>query len=233
MDYYRPGAERGAADFGWLHSKHTFSFGGYYDPKHMGFSVLRVINDDYVAAGAGFDTHGHRDMEIISYITEGAIEHRDSMGNHFVVPAGEVQRMTAGTGITHSEFNASKSQPLRFLQIWIKPKFTGLKPGYEQLKLAQTSALTPLVTPDGHAGSLTIHQDAAIYRLRLAAGQEQVLTTAARYGYLHLVRGSALVDGRELQAGDGLGYSEAKTVSVSATRNDFEALWFDLPAVPN
>ena len=147
MNYIRKSDSRGKVNFGWLNSKHSFSFGSYYDPQHMGWSVLRVINDDQVSAAAGFDTHGHRDMEIISYVLEGAIEHKDSMGNQFVLPAGEVQRMSAGSGITHSEYNHSKTDSLRFLQIWIQPKQLGILPSYQQAKIPQDLAMTALVTP--------------------------------------------------------------------------------------
>ncbi|MDX1694943.1 MAG: pirin family protein [Ketobacteraceae bacterium] len=229
MDYYRPATSRGRANFGWLDSKHTFSFGHYYDPEHMGFSVLRVINDDTVAGGAGFDTHGHRDMEIISYVLEGSIIHQDSMGNRFVVPAGEVQRMTAGTGITHSEYNASDTEPLKFLQIWILPEKQGLTPGYEQARIRQTRSLTPLVTPDGREESLRIHQDASIYRLRLAAGEEHCLQLDNRAGYLHVIAGDAKSDTVNLLPGDGAGLVSGPSLPLVAGDQGFEALWFDLP----
>ena len=157
MIYHRPSYERGSANFGWLDSKHSFSFGNYYDPEHMGVSALRVINDDTVTPGAGFGKHGHRDMEIISYVLDGAIEHKDSQGNQFVVKAGEVQRMSAGTGITHSEFNHSEDDALRFLQIWIIPNEMGIEPEYEQKLIEQNGKMTPLASPDGVDGSLTIH----------------------------------------------------------------------------
>ena len=229
MIYRRKASERGGANFGWLDSKHTFSFGHYYDPKHMGFSALRVINDDTVAAGAGFDTHGHRDMEIISYVTKGAIEHKDSMGNSFVVPAGDVQRMSAGTGITHSEFNHSKSEELKFLQIWIVPNERGIKPSYEQKTIEQTSTLTPLITPKGQNGALSIHQDASIYRLELTPGESFDLDASERPGYLHLIEGSAISDNAEFGSGDGVGVFEEK-LSVTAKAKKLVALWFDLPA---
>lgn len=189
MLYQRRADERGRANFGWLDSRHTFSFGHYHDPKHMGISALRVINDDTVAPGAGFDTHGHRDMEIISYVLSGAIEHQDSMGNKFVVPAGDVQRMTAGTGITHSEYNHSKTEALKFLQIWILPNQRNLPPGYEQKAIEQRGRLTPLVTPDGRDGSLIVHQDASIYRIQLQDGETEALDTSRGVGYLHVIEG--------------------------------------------
>jgi len=233
MFYYRAADARGKADFGWLNSQHTFSFGHYYDPDHMGVSVLRVINDDIVAPGAGFDNHGHRDMEIISYILEGSIEHRDSTGNHFVVPAGEVQRMSAGTGIMHSEFNASKTEPLKFLQIWISPNVKGIKPSYEQMPIVQSSTMTALVTPDGRDGSLSIHQDASIFRLQLKAGESYELVAQERVGYLHVIEGNVLSDSiagkSELKHGDGLGIIKDQ-LSITAGDDGLVALWFDLPS---
>lgn len=229
MEYIRKANDRGAADFGWLQSRHTFSFGSYYDAKHMGLSELRVINDDYVAPGAGFDTHSHKNMEIISYITSGAIAHKDSMGNEFVVPAGEVQRMTAGTGLTHSEYNASETEPLTFLQIWVKPKITGLKPGYQQAHIGQTSALTPLVTPTGSDGSLKVHQDASMYRLRLNTGEAYELNRQQPNAYFQIVRGAAEVNGKQFSGGDGIGLTNTAQLQVTATSSDFEALWFELP----
>jgi hypothetical protein len=234
MFYYRAAESRGKANFGWLNSQHTFSFGNYYDGDHMGISTLRVINDDVVAPGAGFGNHGHRDMEIISYILEGSIEHKDSMGNQFTVPAGEVQRMSAGTGIMHSEFNASKTEPLKFLQIWITPNVTGIKPSYEQMPIVQSSTMTALVTPDGHDGSLSIHQDASIYRLKLKAGESYELEALAkdeneRVGYLHVLEGSSVNVGTGLKAGDGLGIIKDQ-LTVTASDDGLVALWFDLPS---
>lgn len=237
MFYYRAADTRGKANFGWLDSRHTFSFGNYYDSDHMGISSLRVLNDDYVAAGAGFGEHGHRDMEIISYILEGSIEHRDSMGNHFVVPAGEVQRMSAGTGIMHSEFNASKTEPLKFLQIWISPNTKGVKPSYEQMPIVQSSTMTALVTPDGRDGSLSMQQDASLYRLKLQSGKRYDLTTQNpavknKVGYLHIIEGHATgnstTDGFALKPGDGLGIIEDE-LSITAGPEGLVALWFELP----
>ena len=231
MFYFRHSDERGRANFGWLNSKHSFSFGHYYDANHMGVSALRVINDDTVMGGAGFDTHGHRDMEIISYVLEGAIEHKDSMGKQYIVPAGDIQRMSAGTGVTHSEFNHSKTDDLRFLQIWIQPNKMGIKPSYDQKKVVQKGPLTPLVTPDGRDGSLSIQQDASIYRLQLKAGEEIDLDTQKRPGYLHVISGKADVNNNALNAGDALGAIEEQ-LNVSAL-TDLTALWFDLPPVNN
>ena len=227
MIYLRKGQERGQESFGWLNSQHSFSFGYYYDPQHMGFSVLRVINDNTVQPGAGFDTHGHRDMEIISYVLEGAIEHKDSMGEHFVLPAGEVQRMSAGTGVTHSEFNHSNSEALRFLQIWIQPKIKGIKPSYEQRAIAQKDKLTALVTPTGEGDSLSINQDASLYRLQLGANESIEFNTDDRPGYLHVIEGQLEVNGLSLGAGDAVGIFQ-ENVTVSATQATL-ALWFDLP----
>lgn len=234
MEYYRDAQLRGHAHFDWLDSYHTFSFGNYYDPEHMGFSVLRVINDDTVAPGTGFATHAHRDMEIISYILEGKIEHKDSMGNQFVVKQGELQIMSAGTGITHSEFNGSQTSRLKFLQIWVQPNARGLTPSYQQKAIMQSAPLTALVTADGRNGSLTIHQDASIYRLKLIAEQSHVLATANRFGYLHIVHGQAEVlresmGNSTLSGGDGLGVGENAKLTILAKTDEFEALWFDLP----
>lgn len=227
MYYFRYENERGRANFGWLDSKHSFSFGHYYDPKHMGLSALRVINDDTVKPGAGFETHGHRDMEIISYVLEGSIEHKDSMGKQYVVPAGDVQRMSAGTGVTHSEFNHSKNKPLRFLQIWVQPNKKGISPSYEQKTIVQKGPLTPLVTPDGRDDTLSMQQDASLYRLQLEAGEKLKLDTLQRPGYLHIISGAADVNNNALKSGDALGASQEK-LNISAI-NNLTALWFDLP----
>ena len=229
MYYFRHADERGRANFGWLDSKHSFAFGSYYDPEHLGLSALRVINDDTVKAGAGFGTHGHRDMEIISYVLEGAIEHKDSMGQQYIVPAGDIQRMSAGTGVTHSEFNHSKSEDLHFLQIWIVPDKKGIAPSYQQKKVLQQGPLTPLVTPDGRDGSLSMQQDASIYRLQLKAGETQPLDTRQRPGYLHVISGVADVNNNALKAGDALGASQEQLHVVA--KADLTALWFDLPAI--
>ena len=229
MIYLRPAKQRGAANFGWLESNHSFSFGNYYDPKHMGVSVLRVINDDFVIAGAGFQEHGHRDMEIISYVLEGAIEHKDSMGNSFVVPAGDIQRMSAGTGITHSEFNHSKTEAMKFLQIWITPNKTGIKPSYEQKAVPQNGTLTPLVTADGREGSLMMHQDAAMYRLVLQPDENIALDSGERIGYLHIISGSLTVNSNQLIQGDALGVKDEILEALNTGNSELTALWFDLP----
>src|SRR5918996_3817026 len=170
----RPSSKRGSSKFDWLDSRHTFSFGDYYDPQHMGFSDLRVINEDRVAAGAGFPTHAHRDMEIITYVLEGALEHRDSLGTGSVISPGEVQRMSAGTGVRHSEYNASKTEPVHLLQIWIEPARAGIAPGYEQKTFAEAQRqgqLRLIAAADGRDGAVTIHQDAAVYATTLARGE--------------------------------------------------------------
>ncbi len=228
MIYHRPSYERGSANFGWLDSKHSFSFGNYYDPEHMGISALRVINDDTVTPGAGFAEHGHRDMEIISYVTEGAIEHKDSEGNQFVVKAGEIQRMSAGSGITHSEFNHSNDETLRFLQIWIIPNKMGIQPEYEQKLIEQEGKMTVLASPDGAAGSLTINQDASMYRISLEPDETITLNAQQRPGYLHVIDGSGIVNETDVSAGDGLGvYQDSLAVKSGPQR--LVALWFDLP----
>ncbi len=235
MLYKRESNTRGNVSLSWLESKHSFSFGHYYDPAHMGFSVLRVINDDTVAAGAGFETHPHRDMEIISYVLEGAVEHKDSEGNSYVVPAGDVQLMSAGSGIRHSEFNHSHSQPLKFLQIWIQPNQRGIKPSYQQKNIIQHGRLTPLVTPDGRDSSLKIHHNACLYRLHLEAGDTIELSTDRHAGYLHIIEGSLDYssdqdDLNNLSGGDGLGLQD-ELVSFQAGNKGATALWFELPKI--
>lgn len=235
MLYHRPATERGHANLGWLNSYHTFSFGHYHDDAHMGFSVLRVINDDTVSPGAGFETHGHRNMEIISYVLDGAIEHKDSMGKQYVIPAGQVQVMSAGTGVTHSEFNASNTEPLRFLQMWIQPNAIGVTPSYQQKSVEQSEAITALVTPDGRNGSLTLHQDASIFRLQLSATEQCTFDTHQRSGYLHVIDGDLTIENETgdtiaMQSADGLGVWQEK-ITLTAMP-PVTALWFDLPALP-
>ncbi|GAB3027054.1 pirin family protein [Bowmanella dokdonensis] len=228
MDYIRHAQSRGRANFGWLDSRHSFSFGQYYDPAHMGLSALRVINDDRVRGGAGFDTHGHRDMEIISYVLEGALEHKDSTGNEFIIPAGDVQLMSAGSGIMHSEYNASRTDPVHFLQIWIQPNVRGVKPGYQQATIEQTGSLTELVTPDGRNGTLSIRQDAVLSRLALVPGEEIRLEVGSRNGYLHLLSGKIQVADQTFEGGDGIGLTRAEGLELTAIEA-VQALWFDLP----
>lgn len=233
MHYFRAADSRGKANFGWLNSYHSFSFGNYYDPQHMGFSVLRVINDDRVSAGAGFATHNHQNMEIISYVTAGALKHNDSMGNEFVVNAGEIQRLSAGTGITHSEYNASADAEVKFLQIWIEPMRRGIAPSYEQKLIAQTATLTPLLTPSGVNGSLSINQEVRISRLQLQPHQSYALASDQCRGYLHLVHGSGSANQQSIIAGDGMGILPRQQLSISADVEPLEALWFELPAEHN
>ncbi len=227
----RHAAERGHANHGWLDSYHTFSFASYYDPEHMGFSTLRVINDDTVAPGGGFGTHGHQDMEIISYVLEGALAHKDSMGNGSVIRPGDVQRMSAGTGVRHSEFNASDNEPVHFLQIWVEPEEAGLQPGYEQktfLDEEKRGRLRLLGSRDGRDGSLTIHQDVDLYATRLDAGESishEVI--AGRKAWIHIARGDAAIETRRLSAGDGVALEGPATVTLTGVA-DAEALLFDL-----
>ncbi|MEG3753405.1 pirin family protein [Psychromonas arctica] len=228
MKYIRRAEDRGVANFGWLQSKHTFSFGSYYDPKHMGISVLRVINDDMVLAGKGFEEHGHRDMEIISYVIEGVLKHEDSSGNNYLVPAGEIQRMSAGRGVMHSEFNASQTDKVKFLQIWIEPNVKGIKPSYQQKQIHQQGAFTKLVTPNGEDSTLSINQNASISRLVLAAGETFQLQTEARIGYLHLIKGEISADGQVFKQGDAFSIDPEQETLITANTN-IEALWFDLP----
>lgn len=223
--------DRGRANFGWLDSKHSFSFGSYYDPQHMGFSELRVINDDVVEPNAGFDTHGHRDMEIISYVLQGVIAHKDSEGNVKTLPAGEFQLMSAGKGIYHSEYNASDSETLRFLQIWIQPNTFGNKPGYQQKDFGQEKGLTTIATPTGKDGTLHIKQDATLHQLILNANSElSFAIESGRNVYVHQVEGELKVDNTTLTGGDGAKVEQQSTIVF---RNDSDkpttALVFDLP----
>ncbi len=228
----RPAAERGHANHGWLDSWHSFSFAGYFDPEHVQWGPLRVINEDRVAAGQGFGTHGHRDMEIISYVLQGALGHKDSMGNVESITPGEVQRMSAGTGVTHSEFNHDREGTTHFLQIWILPERTGIAPGYEQKRFDEAEKrgrLRLVVSRDGAEGSVSIHQDARMYA-GLFDGDEQAALAIApgRLAYVHLVRGRATVNGRVLSAGDALMYRDEPEVRIEAGQGA-EVLVFDLP----
>ena len=203
----RKSHERGHANHGWLDSYHSFSFSSYYDPAHMGFASLRVINDDRVAASGGFPTHGHRDMEIITYVLEGSLEHKDSMGNGSVIYPGDVQRMSAGTGITHSEYNYSSSEPLHFLQIWIVPDQLNVVPSYEQIHFSieqKRNRLQLIASPDGRIGSVTIHQNAFVYSAVLEPGHSVMHElTPQRCAYVHVARGEVALNGHMLSAGDG------------------------------
>ena len=227
----RPAQARGNANFGWLNSKHTFSFGNYYDPNHMGFASLRVINEDKVQPGQGFGTHSHRDMEIISYVLEGKLEHKDSIGNGSVIRPGDVQRMSAGTGIAHSEFNASATHPVHFLQIWIMPDRAGIKPSYEQkhFSLAEKQGKLRLVaSADGRDNSVTIHQDANLYIATLNNGDRLNHSTSDRRSlWIQVARGSVEINGHSLQTGDGAAITQETNLEISATSNEAEILLFD------
>ena len=228
----RRGSERGFVDFGWLRSFHSFSFGDYYDPRHMGFSSLRVINEDRVAAGSGFPTHGHRDMEILSYVLEGELAHQDSIGNGSVIRPGDVQRMSAGTGVRHSEYNHAKDATTHFLQIWIQPNVEGIAPGYEERHFddaEKRGRLRLVASPDGKDGSVRIHQDARMYVV-LVDGNETVEQTLdpARRTYVHVARGDVEVNGEKLAAGDAAMLSAETRLDLRAG-NKAEVLTFDLP----
>ncbi|HQR99277.1 MULTISPECIES: pirin family protein [unclassified Polaromonas] len=229
----RSSSERGYADHGWLKSFHSFSFAGYYDPAHMGFGNLRVINEDRIAAGKGFGTHGHRDMEIISYVLSGELAHKDSMGNVKGIPPGDVQRMSAGTGVQHSEFNHADGQTTHFLQIWIEPNVTGIPPSYEQKSFPdgdKRGALRLVASPGGAQGSVTIHADASVYA-GLFDGEETVdmALNPQRKTYVHLVRGELQVNGQALKAGDALQLEAEGRLQLSHGK-DAEVLVFDLTA---
>jgi redox-sensitive bicupin YhaK (pirin superfamily) len=221
--------ERGPADHGWLQSRHTFSFADYYDPEHMGVSALRVINDDKVAPGAGFATHSHQDMEIISYVKRGTIEHRDSMGHIEVLPAGEFQLMSAGTGVTHSEYNPSDTDSLEFLQIWIQPNVYGIEPGYQQKHFERSDGLQLIASPDGREGSLLIHQNVRLYQLLLNVDQSaNHKIKAGRIAYVHVVSGTVSVNGERLTEGDGATVKDSDVIEFVGAEHS-EALVFDLP----
>jgi redox-sensitive bicupin YhaK (pirin superfamily) len=224
--------ERGYADHGWLKSFHSFSFAEYHDPDHMGFGPLRVINEDRVAAGMGFGTHGHRDMEIISYVLDGELAHKDSMGNGSVIRPGDVQRMSAGTGVMHSEFNHAKSQTTHFLQIWIQPNVRGIAPGYEEKRFEaaeKRGRLRLIASPDGADGSVTIHQDARVYA-GLFDGDESATHELAdgRRAYVHVARGRIDVNGTRLETGDAAKLTGAQRLAL-AHGKEAEVLVFDLP----
>lgn len=229
----RRSADRGYADHGWLKSFHSFSFADYYDPKHMGFGPLRVINEDRVAPGAGFGTHGHRDMEIISYVLDGGLEHRDSMGNGSVIRPGDVQRMSAGKGVMHSEYNGSVDHSVHFLQIWIMPSVTGIAPGYEEKHFdaaQKRGRLCLIASPDAAEGSVSVHQDARLYAGLFDAGEQTTLTIApGRLAYVHLARGSLQVNGQALEAGDAL-LLQGEPLVTLAQGLDAEVLVFDMVA---
>jgi hypothetical protein len=229
----RRSKERGAANFGWLDSRHTFSFGEYHDPRHMGFGPLRVINEDRVSPGQGFGTHGHRDMEIISYVLDGALEHKDSIGTGSVIRPGDVQVMSAGTGIRHSEFNHSRTEPVHFLQIWVLPDREGIAPRYDQKSFpdAEKRGRLRLVgSSDGREGSIVIHQDVELRAGILNAGAQVTHTLrAGRKAWLQVVRGSVTANGESLDAGDGVAVTAESALTVVARSDGAEILAFDLP----
>ncbi|EJL77305.1 Pirin-related protein [Variovorax sp. CF313] len=227
----RSAADRGIADFGWLKSRHTFSFGHYHDPKQEGFSDLLVINDDRVTPGRGFGTHPHRDMEIFSYVLDGALEHKDSMGTGSVIRPGDVQMMSAGTGVRHSEFNSSSTEALHFLQIWIVPAKKGVPPRYQQVHFApeeKRGRLRLIISPEGTDGSLAVHQDARVYA-GLFDGAEQASLTldADRYAYAHVARGSVALNGQRLNEGDGVRLRDVRQLDLTQGEGA-EVLVFDL-----
>jgi hypothetical protein len=227
----RPAEERGKTRTSWLDSNHTFSFNRYYDPLYTGFRDLLVINEDFVAPGQGFGTHSHRDMEILSYVVAGALEHRDSSGGNGVIRPDELQRMSAGTGVSHSEFNSSASEPVHFLQIWIVPEQEGLKPEYEQRAFPRgerQGRLRLIASPEGSDGSVTIHQNVKVYDALLTSGNEVSYNLdRGRYAWVQVVKGNLTVNGTSLRAGDGAAISEEHSLNIHAT-DDAEILLFDL-----
>ena len=226
----RKASARGHANHGWLDSHHTFSFGNYHDPAQMGFGPLRVINEDRVAPGAGFDTHGHRDMEILSYVIEGALEHKDSIGTGSVIRPGDLQVMSAGSGIRHSEFNHSKIDPVHFLQVWIVPEKTGLPPGYQQQNFPTDAGLRLIGSPDGRDGSLVIHANVGVYAGVL--GAKEVVTqpiAAGRRAWVQIVRGELRVNGQAVAAGDGVAVEGESELVVRSEAAGAEVIVFDLP----
>ena len=231
MITFRDRMARGRTQVGWLDSRHSFSFGGYHDPDHMGFRALRVINEDRVVPGAGFPTHGHREMEIISYVLEGGLSHKDSLGTGSVISPGEVQRMSAGTGITHSEYNPSPTQSVHFLQIWILPDRQGLPPGYEQrlfLSAEKQGRLRLVASQDGRQDSVTLHQDANLYVSHLGAADTVVHEIAVgRYAWLQVASGAVTLNGQEMLAGDGAAVSDETRLEIGADTGS-EVLLFDL-----
>ncbi|MDQ6922919.1 MAG: pirin family protein [Pseudomonadota bacterium] len=229
----RHAEERGTANFGWLDSRHSFSFGDYYDAKQMGFGPLRVINEDRVSPGQGFGTHGHKDMEIISYVLEGALEHKDSIGTGSVIRPGDVQVMSAGTGIRHSEFNHSKTEPVHFLQIWVVPDREGIAPRYEQKTFPDVDKrrkLRLVGSSDGRDGSVVVHQDVQLFAALLNSGEQVThALQSGRKGWLQVVRGSVTMNGHELDAGDGAAVTGEPALVVTAKIDAAEILLFDLP----
>ncbi len=229
----RPAAERGHAEHGWLDSHHTFSFADYYAAAHMGHRALRVINEDRVAAGKGFGTHSHRDMEIVSYVLEGALEHKDSLGTGSVIRPGDVQRMSAGSGVSHSEYNASKTELVHFLQIWVVPAQRGIEPSYEQKNFTREEKqgrLRVVASPDAREGSVTVHTDAVVYAGIFGEGESAELSLGkGRHAWVQVARGRVQVNGHALAAGDGVAMSEEKLMKVEGIAGaEGEVLVFDL-----
>lgn len=228
----RQASERGNTRSGWLSSYHTFSFGEYHDPRYMGISNLRVLNEDTVAPGGGFPTHGHRDMEIVSYVVSGALEHRDSMGNGSVIGPGEVQRMSAGAGVLHSEYNRSAEEPVHFLQIWLQPNRFGITPGYEQKHFSEAERrgqLRLMVSPDGRGGSVSAHQEALLYSTLLERGEAiESGLPSHRQVYVHMARGNAMINGQVLGAGDGVHVQNERVMQLEGMQSA-EAFLFELP----
>jgi redox-sensitive bicupin YhaK (pirin superfamily) len=227
----RPATERGHADHGWLDTRHTFSFASYHDPRHMGFRSLRVINEDRVKPAEGFGTHAHRDMEILTWVLGGALGHKDSMGNGSVIRPGDLQRMSAGTGVTHSEFNPSREAPVHFLQIWLLPRERGLPPGYEQKRFPQEARrgrLRLIAAGDGREGAVTIHQDADLWTALLQPGESvRHVLVPGRYAWVHVARGAVSLNGSTLGAGDGAAVSDEATLEITGAARA-EVLLFDL-----
>ncbi|MEM1231575.1 MAG: pirin family protein [Pseudomonadota bacterium] len=240
MQVRRGAMDRGQADLGWLHSRHSFSFGQYYDPAHMGFGPLRVINDDQVQPGRGFGTHPHRDMEIMTVVLDGALAHRDSLGTGSIIEVGDVQLMSAGTGVQHSEYNASESEPVHFLQIWIEPNEQGLTPGYQQRRFdldAAAGEWVLIASPEARESSLMLHQDVDVYRARPAAGTRQAYRLGGpddaparpRQAWVQVIGGSVRVNGEPLAAGDGLAISGEDELALESLA-DSDLLLFDMAA---
>lgn len=228
---FRKASERGNADHGWLKSRHSFSFASYYDPEHMGFSDLLVINDDHVAAGGGFDTHAHRDMEIFSYVLQGSLKHKDTLGTGSVIRKGDVQLMSAGSGVAHSEYNASSTAPVHFLQIWLVPNRKSIEPSYQQQYFPpeeKRGSLRLIISPDGHDGSLSIHQDVRVYAGLFHGTERATLDLPiSRYAYVHVANGSISVNGHRLKAGDGLKIRHTQLLEFNHGE-EAEVLVFDL-----
>lgn len=230
----RPANERGSANFGWLDTRHSFSFSNYYDPRHMGFGPLRVINEDKISPSQGFGTHGHRDMEILTYVLKGALKHEDSLGNGSIIRPGDVQRMSAGTGIMHSEFNASETDPVHLLQIWLLPAINSINPGYEQIYIdpdEKRGRLRLIGSQDGRDGSVTIHQDVSLYSAVLG-DRDQVTHALAegRITWLQVAQGSVELNGQALTAGDGAAVQDLQDLTLASTAPETEFLLFDMAA---